>query len=354
MVLFGTGTDTYDRVGKVLKRAPYEHITRDMVEEALKQFRGKFMQLPPLFSALKMNGKPLYEYAREGRPIPKEIERRPVEVSEMTILEWMEGGTHNHEAPTEDAEYAEINVANQLWKQEGALPASTKTESEEALDTFESKKRKLDDAQDDLVSEKPLSKHRKSISSQDVTMSGGLPPPSSDPAPPADVETVEQQASIKGPPAVRIRMTVTSGFYVRSLCHDLGAAVGSAALMAELQRTRQAEYELGKNVLEYSDLEKGEEVWGPKVEAFLDAWEEKENISKQKSSKNNHSKEGGESSKSAPLKGPVKAEDAEQSLEDGTSNKKAVAKEEPVEEAPLPPAHTISEANADPARPAAL
>ena len=278
VVLFGASTDTYDRVGKILKRAPYKHITREMVEEALKQFRGKFMQLPPLFSALKMNGKPLYEYAREGKAIPKEIERRPVEVTEMKILEWMEGGTHDHHAPKEDAGSAEVNIANTLWKQEGALPASTKNESEQELHHFENKKRKLDDVQDDLVSEKPLSKHRKSVSSQDVTMSGGLPLPSDTDPPEVEVET--EATPVKGPPAVRIRMTVTSGFYVRSLAHDLGAAVGSAALMAELERTRQAEYELGKNVLEYDDLEMGEDVWGSKVETMLDDWEMKEKASK--------------------------------------------------------------------------
>lgn len=303
------------------------------------------MQLPPLFSALKMNGKPLYEYAREGKPIPKEIERRPVEVSEMTILEWMEGGTHNYEAPTEDAEYAEINIANELWKQEGALPASTKTDSEEALDSFESKKRKLDDAQDDLVSEKPLSKHRKSISSQDVTMSGGLPPPSSDPSPAPKVETEKDQARVKGPPAVRIRMTVTSGFYVRSLAHDLGTAVGSAALMAELERTRQAEFELGKNVLEYKDLEKGEEVWGPKVEAFLDAWDETQNSSKKNSSQKNYSQESGQSSKSDG--------NGEDALEVESDTAEA-DKGELSYKAPLPKTDALAEVAADPARPVAL
>jgi tRNA pseudouridine55 synthase len=275
VVLFGTSTDSYDRVGKVLKRAPYEHVTREIVEEGLKQFRGRFMQLPPLFSALKMNGKPLYEYAREGKPIPKEIERRQVEVTELEILEWMEGGSHCHQAPTEDAEYAEINLANNLWQQEGVLPARKTTDSDEALDDFERKKRKLNDAQDDLVSEKPPSKHPKSVSSQDTMMSGGLPLPTSDHSPAPEVKR-EELATVRGPPAVRLRMTVTSGFYVRSLAHDLGAAVGSAALMAELDRTRQAEFELGKNVLEYSDLAKGEEVWGPKVEAMLDEWCEKE------------------------------------------------------------------------------
>lgn len=76
-------------------------------------------------------------------------------------------------------------------------------------------------------------------------------------------------------------MTVTSGFYVRSLCHDLGVAVGSVALMAELERTRQGQFELGNtNVLEYDDLMKGEDVWGPKLEAMIDAWEKKEKPTK--------------------------------------------------------------------------
>lgn len=345
VVLFGASTDSYDRVGKILKRAPYEHITRGMVEETLKQYRGQFMQLPPLFSALKMNGKPLYEYAREGKAIPRDIERRPVEVLDLEMVEWMEGGTHNHKAPTEDAGHAEINIANKLWKQEGALPASTKTESEEALENFESKKRKLSDAQDDLVFERPSSKHRKEYL-QDATMSGGLAPPSSDPTPTPEVNT-EEKSGAKGPPAVRLRMTVTSGFYVRSLAHDLGAAVGSAALMAELERTRQAEFEVGKNVLEYGELAKGEEVWGPQVEAMLDAWYEKENTSKEEGqslkSKANTAKEE-----------PVKVERTVNQLLKEHTVKDEVFKEEPLEKAPLPLTDGLVEMIADPAKPVVL
>ncbi|TAQ89737.1 hypothetical protein B7494_g1910 [Chlorociboria aeruginascens] len=278
VILFGAATDTYDRVGKLLKKAPYEHVTRELVEKALVQYRGKYMQLPPLFSALKMNGKPLYEYAREGKEIPREIERRPVEVLDLEIVEWMESGTHPHEIPTEEAGRAEINVANKLWKQENSLPASKEVEdeaveNEKALEEFASRKRKLSENQDDLVSERPASKQRKNVpSSQDATMSGGLPPPSDDEKSPSPLPTIEPPTPNPGPPAARLRITATSGFYVRSLCHDLGASVGSAALMAELIRTRQGQFELGKNVLEYVDLAKGEEVWGPKVEAMLDEW----------------------------------------------------------------------------------
>ena len=267
-MLFGTSTDTYDRVGKVLRRAPYEHVTKKLVEEKLEGFRGKYMQLPPLFSALKMNGKPLYEYAREGKAIPREIERRPVEVLELEMLEWMDGDTHNHKAPTEEAGYAEINVANKLWKQENVLPASGE-EKEIKAESPESKKRKANEDGDDLVHERPASKKGKETN-LDATMSGGLA--DTDGETPAPLAVSMEEQGRKGPPAAKLRMVVTSGFYVRSLCHDLGAAVGSAALMAELQRTRQGEFELGKNVLEYEDLEKGEKVWGPQVESMLDAW----------------------------------------------------------------------------------
>ncbi|RAL59272.1 hypothetical protein DID88_006986 [Monilinia fructigena] len=165
VVLFGAATDTYDKDGKLLKRAPYEHITRDMVEKGLAKYRGKFMQLPPLFSALKMNGKPLYEYAREGKEIPKEIERREVNVSEMELLEWYEGDEHEWKAPTEEAGYAEVNVAAKLWKQEKAEPATNRkeAENERALEDFESRKRKMGDDQDELVLERPAKKSKRGL-----------------------------------------------------------------------------------------------------------------------------------------------------------------------------------------------
>jgi tRNA pseudouridine55 synthase len=310
VVLFGTSTDTYDRVGKVLRKAPHEHVTKDMVEKALGQFRGKFMQLPPLYSALKMDGKPLYEYARQGKEIPRDIQRREVEVLELEMVEWMEGGTHPHKPPTDEAGHAEVNVATRLWRQENVLPANAKSEGrnsrngsevdgeaklnpdEAALEDFERKKRKLSEDQDDLVRERPPSKRKTVQSSQDATMSGGLPPPAlevtgengvaelggvlaSDDVAKATIEKSPPPPT-KGPPAVKLRITAASGFYVRSLCHDLGVAVGSAALMAELERTRQGDFELGKNVFEYEDLDKGENVWGPKVRTMLDEWCEKE------------------------------------------------------------------------------
>jgi tRNA pseudouridine55 synthase len=214
-----------------------------------------------------MNGKPLYEYAREGKEIPREIEKRAVEVKELELLEWMEGGTHEHMWPTEEAGKAEKDVAEKLWKQEKEADAKEGLLAESNLET---KKRKLEEGQDELVTERPVSKQRTSAAAEDATMSGGLQSP--------EVRESKEEAKTDappkevGPPAARIRMTVTSGFYVRSLCHDLGEAVGSQAMMAELIRTRQGQFELGQNVLEYGDLKKGEDVWGPMVEAMLDTW----------------------------------------------------------------------------------
>lgn len=234
-----------------------------------------------------MNGKPLYEYAREGKAIPREIEKRAVEVLELDLLEWYEGGTHEHKLPSEEAGAPEKQVAEALWKQEKLQDEKEGKESNDA-ETLAAKKRKHEDDQDGLVTDRPASKRR--LSTQDANMSGGLDaldsqgnlneshesatesPATGEVKQTDTAKETKQPEPEEHPPAAKIRMTVTSGFYVRSLCHDLGEAVGSAANMAELIRSRQGQFELGKNVLAYEDLEKGEKVWGPQVEKMLDDW----------------------------------------------------------------------------------
>lgn len=286
VVIFGASTDTYDRVGKILKKTSYEHITRPMVEEALNSFRGKFQQMPPLYSALKMEGKPLYEYAREGKPIPREISTREVDVSELELLEWYEPGEHSHRWPAEEATTFERNFAEQVWKIEKQQMTSKKLTPEEeeeenkALKEHENFKRKADESVDALVYDR-VNKRRKP-SQQTPLMSGALgdlPPASPKPGKGSNLIPTTTDPNTpppwegKGPPAARIRMTVTSGFYVRSFCHDLGVKIGSAAMMAELCRTRQGDFVLGSsNCLEFSDLAKEESVWAPQVKDMLLQW----------------------------------------------------------------------------------
>ncbi len=80
----GCVTDTQDISGKILEECAVE-VSVEQVREAIYSFVGDYDQIPPMYSALKVNGKKLYELAREG----KEIERksRPVRILEIEILE---------------------------------------------------------------------------------------------------------------------------------------------------------------------------------------------------------------------------------------------------------------------------
>lgn len=280
IVLFGAETDTYDRMGKIVRRAPYEHVTREKVEEALKQFRGKIMQKPPIFSALRINGKRLYEYAREGKLPPVEIKTRPVEALELEIVEWYEPGTHEHQWPKEKMVGDEKKVAEQLLDQQAGAPPKVEEavpSKRSAADTPEAehdadKKQKVGESGEaQAVAAPAASEAAADAPAEEKTAATEYLSDSE--AEGADSSTKKQRPQA---PAVKIRMTVTSGFYVRSLAHDLGNAVGSCALMSELIRTRQGDFELvPEKVLQYEDLAEGEEVWGPKVEGFLSAWEDK-------------------------------------------------------------------------------
>ena len=69
--ILGIRTDTGDDSGNILERKPVPDISVAKLEDALQQFRGKILQVPPMYSALKVNGKKLYEYARRGIEIER-------------------------------------------------------------------------------------------------------------------------------------------------------------------------------------------------------------------------------------------------------------------------------------------
>ena len=82
-LLLGLETDTQDISGTVLAEHEVK-VSEQEVLEAIKSFEGVYEQIPPMYSALKVNGKKLYELARQG----KEVERQPrkVEISYIRIL----------------------------------------------------------------------------------------------------------------------------------------------------------------------------------------------------------------------------------------------------------------------------
>lgn len=139
--------------------------------------------MPPFsFSALKMDGRPLHEYARKGIPLPRPIEKRPVKVESLEIKEWLHT-QHAFRPPTK------ILSKDEKEKVEAALAPIT----------------------------------------SDPTLSDS-------PEVPEDGE--------EAPTAFSVSMTVSGGTYVRSIIHDLAHVVGSAGHVVTLTRTRQGRFAL--------------------------------------------------------------------------------------------------------------
>ena len=83
-IQLGKRTTTGDREGDVLTDLPVPDLTDQALESVLNRFRGEIEQIPPMYSALKHEGKPLYEYARQGIVI--ERKRRQVTIADLTLV----------------------------------------------------------------------------------------------------------------------------------------------------------------------------------------------------------------------------------------------------------------------------
>lgn len=141
-----------------------------------------------------MKGKPLYEYAREGIPLPQPIEARKVTIHSLELVEWKDASEHNYKWPSK-----------QLAK--------------EQLDAMDGVRKLISDAAVDAVPEVN---------------------PTTLEAPVVDADETPT------PPIFMLKMRVSSGTYVRSIVHDLAHAVGSAGHVVTLTRTQQGEFSLGE------------------------------------------------------------------------------------------------------------
>ena len=129
-----------------------------------------------------MDGKPLYEYARKGIPLPRPIDKRPVTIHELELVEW-KGSEHSYRWPEKVFTQEE---RDHLAKMLSTVPDKASVEDAPEQDT--------------------------------------------------DTQSV--------PSAFVLRMRVSGGTYVRSLVHDLAHAVGSAGHVVTLQRSRQKSFAL--------------------------------------------------------------------------------------------------------------
>ena len=83
-LLLGKKSDTGDRTGNIIEEKEVPELSNEKIEEVLKSFEGKIEQTPPMYSAIKVNGRKLYEYARKGETV--EIEPRKIELYSLELI----------------------------------------------------------------------------------------------------------------------------------------------------------------------------------------------------------------------------------------------------------------------------
>lgn len=79
----GATTPSFDLETEIDRRFPIDHITPQMAADVLKRFQGNIMQVPPVFSAVKVDGKRAYNLARKGHDV--ELKAKPLEISEIEL-----------------------------------------------------------------------------------------------------------------------------------------------------------------------------------------------------------------------------------------------------------------------------
>lgn len=80
----GATTPSFDLETEIDETYPYEHVTEEMVREVLPRFTGHIMQVPPVYSAVKVEGKRAYKYARKGKDV--ELKAKPLVIEELELL----------------------------------------------------------------------------------------------------------------------------------------------------------------------------------------------------------------------------------------------------------------------------
>ena len=85
-ITLGVETDTYDAEGEVIAQKEVPDLSLNRIEEILQAFTGEFMQVPPAYSAIKKDGKPLYQLARAGKEVIADA--RKVTVHDIRLLQY--------------------------------------------------------------------------------------------------------------------------------------------------------------------------------------------------------------------------------------------------------------------------
>jgi len=239
--ILGCKTDSYDSDGKTVGLSSWKHVKPEDIRKACQSIEGEHWQIPPIYSALKMDGKPLYEYARNNLPLPRPIEARRCEVLKIEMVDWQEGGHHSYRWPTKMISEEESRIfqrAENMIKETGVVksePAQTQKVSSDDEKLEGTTKREASLEKEEVPPKKIKLEDRSGV--PNVAQSSSDNPPSGQEA----TEVVNMDDNGKSP-AFTLEMTVSSGTYVRTIVHDIGQAVSSAATVVSLIRTRQGDF----------------------------------------------------------------------------------------------------------------
>ncbi len=85
-VRLGESTTSYDAEGDIVRKGVVPELDMDSIKEVLKAFIGEIVQLPPMYSAVKYKGRPLYHYARAGEEVERKA--RMVTIADISVISW--------------------------------------------------------------------------------------------------------------------------------------------------------------------------------------------------------------------------------------------------------------------------
>ncbi|KAG0376177.1 hypothetical protein BGX24_008170 [Mortierella sp. AD032] len=244
----GVSSTTLDSTGSLVDQKPTDHVTKESLLDALQAFKGEISQTPPLYSALNMDGKRLYDYAREGIPLPREIPSRKVQIYGLDLLSYPDSG---------------VTVPDPSLRAFGFQAGDNGKTAASGGDSDG------DDGGDNRISTE-LS----DLKEEDQTKSTFRPKKLADP-------TLTDPTHILIPPTsandiyFHIRVHCSSGTYIRTLIADIASTLGTVGLMTDLLRVEQSGYRLGgPATLEMNECE-DLEVVERAIQAGSRVWEER-------------------------------------------------------------------------------
>ena len=204
----GCTTPSFDAEHPVDATFPTSHITREAVMEALQKFKGSIWQVPPVYSACKVEGRRAFDYVRQGEEV--ELKAKELVIDEIELL---------------DLHLPEQGVVSP--KAEEVL--ATVRESVD-IKAFGRRKQLLEDAE---MASASLQEQKEA--SEETTPHSSLLTTSS--------------------PYLTIRVVCSKGTYIRALARDIGQALQSGAYLIGLRRTRVGAYDVD-HCLQVTDVEK--------------------------------------------------------------------------------------------------